>query len=64
MFKRKKKESGPVIPPRVVDIGKGYYDLSFEDQRAFLENLVNTMSPNEEVRRKAYEEAKRWRNQA
>lgn len=56
MFKRKtQKGTTPVIPPRVVEIGMGYYDLPQEERRAFLENLVNTLSPNGDVRKKAME---------
>lgn len=62
MFRRKQK-TAPVIPPRYVEINKGYYDLSPAEQRKFLENFLNSLSPNEEVRKRAREEAARSKDQ-
>jgi len=61
MFRRKKK--APVIPPQFVHIDKGYFDLSFEEQREFLRSFLGSMSPNEDVRKAAHEDLHRQRNQ-
>jgi len=58
------KNEVPVIPPRVVSINQGFYDLPREERRELLRNLILSLSPNEEVRKKAQEEAKRPKNQA
>lgn len=59
-----KPTTTPPIPPRVVSIKQGFYDLPREERRAFLRNLIESLNPDEEVRKKAHEESKRWRNQA
>jgi len=56
-------KEAPVVPPRVVNIDRGYFGLPRAEQRAFLRNLIESLSPDEDVRKKAREEAERRRNQ-
>lgn len=58
------KKDVPVIPPRVVRIDQGYFDLPREERRAILLNLINSLNPDAEVRKRAREQAEHWRNQA
>ena len=62
MFRRKKKKQAPVIPPRVVNIDKGFYELSFEEQRQLLRSILGSMSPNEDVRKAAQEDLHHRKN--
>lgn len=63
MFRRKKKATQPVSPPVHVEITKSYYDMTFDEQRAFLRGLLGRMSPNEEVRKKSTEAMREWTDQ-
>lgn len=58
-----KPTTTPPIVPRVVAINKGFYDLPRAEQRELLRNLILSLSPNEEVRKKAQEEAKGPKNE-
>lgn len=57
------EKEAPVVPPRVVNIDRGYFDLPRAEQRALLRNLLRSLSPDEDVRKKAREEAERQRDQ-
>jgi len=59
-----KPTTTPPIAPRVVAINKGFYDLPRAERRELLRNLILSLSPNEEVRKKAQEEAKPPKNES
>jgi hypothetical protein len=45
-----------------VNIDKGFYELSFEEQRALLRSILGSMSPNEDVRKAAHEDLHHRKN--
>ncbi|MFM8381326.1 MAG: hypothetical protein ACKOA6_04935, partial [Actinomycetota bacterium] len=58
------KKDVPLIPPRVVSINQGFFDLPHAERRALLMNLIDSLNTDEEVRKRAREQVERWRNQA
>ena len=64
MFSRTKKASprgrriDPAIPPVVTNVPQSYFDLSPEDRREFLRGILESTSPNPEVRAQAKETRK------